>query len=257
MNLIQAIILSIVEGITEFLPVSSTGHMILASKLLGVVNSEFTKSFEVVVQLGAILAVVTLYFAMVKKNPGIIKPVIWAFLPTGIIGLVLYKVVKTYLLGNDMIVVIMLALVGLGLILLERYWKKSPPLTNKTITTLSLKELLLIGSVQALSIIPGTSRAAVTIVGGMFMGLSRQDAVEFSFLLSVPTIAAASGLELVKNIHVFTSGNMLTILVSLVVSWITALITIKAFLGFVKKSTFTGFGVYRIIVAVLFLLAFG
>lgn len=254
MNIIHAIILALVEGVSEFLPISSTGHLILAGKLLGIQNSEFTKSFEVFIQLGAIMAVASLYWKRIWSNPQIIKPLLIAFIPTGILGIVLYKVIKT-LFTADILVAIMLAGVGLLLILLERYWNHHPVKIEKSIMTLSPKQLLTIGLFQSVSMIPGVSRAAATIVGGMCMGLSRVEAVEFSFLLAVPTMAAATGLDLIKNIDVITgSGNMFLLGVGFVVSWVVALFVMKAFLAWVKHATFASFGLYRIFVSILYLL---
>lgn len=253
MTLIHAVILSIIEGITEFLPISSTGHLILAGKLLGIPSTEFAKSFEIFIQLGAIFAVVTLYLTRIMGKPALIRPIIIAFIPTGIIGFVLYKLIKTYLLGNDMVVVISLASIGLGLILLEKYWTSHPPKATKSIETLSMRELITIGIFQSFSVVPGVSRAAATIVGGMTNNLSRSDAVEFSFLLAVPTMAAATGLDLLKSGHSFSRPELTLLLVGFFVSWIVAAIVIRAFLQFVKTGTFTGFGIYRILVALIYL----
>lgn len=255
MTIIQAIILSIVEGITEFLPVSSTGHLILTSKILGVPATDFTKSFEIFIQLGAIMAVVSLYGKMIAIKPQLIKPLLLAFIPTGLLGIFLYRIVKMYLLSNDFVVIIMLLCVGLALIGLEWYWKSHPPKVNRIALTLSPLQLLTIGIFQAFSIVPGVSRAAVTIVGAMFMGLSRTDAVEFSFLLAVPTMAAATSFDLAKNLHVLSQANMLILGIGFFTSWIVAAVVMKAFVKFVKHATFTGFGVYRILIAILYLLA--
>lgn len=252
MEIIHVVFLSVIEGITEFLPISSTGHLILASKLLGIPTTEFTKSFDIFIQLGAIMAVVSLYFRRVLSEPKIIKPIIIAFIPTGILGVLLYKTIKTYLLNNDMVVVAALAGVGLILIGLEWYWKSHPQKHTATLTTLSVKTLITIGLFQSFSMIPGVSRAGATIVGGMLSGLSRKDAVELSFLLAVPTMAAATGLDLLKNAHAFTPGELVMLATGFVVSWITAFIVIKGFIRFVTTSTFTGFGIYRIIVAGLY-----
>ncbi len=249
MELIHALLLSIVEGITEFLPVSSTGHLILATKLLGIPETEFTKSFDIIIQLGAIMSVVTLYFAKIVKQPSLIKPLMIAFIPTGIGGLFLYKVVKTYLLANDLLVVVNLAGIGALLIGLEWYWKKHPAKTHETVMTLPPGKLMLIGLFQTFAMIPGVSRSASTIVGGMFSGLSRSDAVELSFLLAVPTMAAATGLDLLKSAHSFTPNEYGLLAIGFIVSWITALVVIKGFIKFVAHGTFTWFGIYRIIAA--------
>jgi len=252
MNTIQVVILAIIEGITEFLPVSSTGHLILASKLLGIQETDFTKSFDVFIQLGAIMAVVSLYFTRVLKEPKILKPILLAFIPTGILGILLYKTIKTHLLGNDMVVVIALAVVGAMLIGLEWYWKNNPKKQTATLTTLSPKALIAIGLCQSFSMIPGVSRAGATIVGGMLTGLSRKDAVELSFLLAVPTMTAAVGLDLLKSAHAFTPEQIGALALGFVLAWITAFVVIKGFIRYVTRSTFTGFGIYRIIVAGLY-----
>lgn len=252
MEIIHVVFLSVIEGITEFLPISSTGHLILASKLLGIPATDFTKSFDIFIQLGAIMAVVSLYFRRVLAEPKIIKPILIAFLPTGILGVLLYKTIKTYLLNNDMVVVAALAGVGLLLIGIEWYWKKYPQKNTKTLLALPVKTLIAIGLFQSFSMIPGVSRAGATIVGGMLSGLSRKDAVELSFLLAVPTMAAATGLDLIKSAHTFTPGELGILALGFVLSWITAFIVIKGFIKFVTTSTFTGFGIYRVAVAVLY-----
>ena len=252
MNIFHTVILSIVEGITEFLPVSSTGHLILTSKLLGIPETEFVKTFEIFIQLGAIMAVVSLYFKKIMQKPQLLRPIIIAFIPTGILGLIFYKIIKTYLLGNDMIVVVSLAVVGLLLILIESWWKKHPAKTHKTMETLTVPQLVIVGLFQSVAMIPGVSRSASTIIGGMFMGMPRVEAVEFSFLLAVPTMAAATGLDLLKSIHVLTHGNLLLLAVGFIVSWIVAAFVIKAFIQFVKHKTFIGFGAYRIIAAAVY-----
>jgi undecaprenyl-diphosphatase len=249
MQVIEVAFLAVIEGITEFLPVSSTGHLILAAKILGIPETEFTKSFDIIIQLGAIMSVVTLYFSKIVKQPALIKPLLIAFVPTGILGVLFYKVVKTYLLANDTVVVVTLAVVGLLLIVLERYWKKHPIKHNQTLLSLTPKKLLLIGLFQSFAMIPGVSRSASTIVGGMVAGLSRTDAVELSFLLAIPTMAAATGLDLMKSGHTFTPQEYGLLALGFGISWITALIVIKAFIKFVAHRTFTWFGVYRIIVA--------
>lgn len=248
----QTIILSVIEGITEFLPISSTGHLILATKLLHITESEFTKSFEIFIQLGAIMAVVSLYFKKIIQTPKILVPITIAFVPTAILGFIFYKTIKTYLLGNDMVVVSALSSVGLLLIIFEYFWNKSVKKATKSLASLTPREAICIGLSQSFSMIPGVSRAAATIVGGMIVGLSRKDAVEFSFLLAVPTMAAATGLDLVKSAYVFTTNELLILAIGFIVSWVAALIVIKAFVRFVKRATFVGFGVYRIAIAILY-----
>lgn len=255
MNPIHTVILSIIEGVTEFLPVSSTGHLILASKALGIEPTEFTKSFDIFIQLGAIMAVISLYMKRIFQNPKLIRSIAIAFIPTGILGLAFYKIIKLYLLDNDIIVVTALIGVGTLLILLEKYWSTHPLKKEKSLASLSVKELLLIGVAQSCSMIPGVSRSAASIVGGMVMRLSRKNAVEFSFLLAVPTMAAATGLDLVQSAHQFTPHEIGLLAIGFIVSWITAFIVIKAFIRFVERQTFIPFGIYRIIVAILYILS--
>lgn len=251
MTPLDAGILGIVEGITEFLPISSTGHLILGSALLGIANSDFTKSFEIVIQLGAILAVVVLYFKSFFDIE-VLKRLIVAFVPTGVIGLALYKMVKTYLLGNEAIVLWALAIGGLALIAFE-YWHHESPEANADVRAISYKQALLIGLFQSLAIIPGVSRSAASILGGLWLGIRRVTIVEFSFLLAVPTMAAASGLDIVKNISLFTAGTNVTALaIGFVVSFVVALFTIRWLLGFVRGHSFIPFGIYRIVAALLF-----
>ncbi len=253
MNIIHTIILAAIEGITEFLPVSSTGHLILVSKILQIPGSDFVKSFEIFIQLGAIMAVVSLYMKRLMKEPMLLRPTVIAFIPTGILGVLFYKLIKTYLLGNEIVVVAALIVVGAILIALERYWVTHPTGQSKTILTLDTKALLAIGLFQSLSMVPGVSRSASTIVGGMLSGLKRKDAVEFSFFLAVPTMAAATGLDLLKSAHSFTPPEIGTLMIGFVISWITALFVIRAFTRYVAHATFTNFGIYRILAGLFYL----
>jgi undecaprenyl-diphosphatase len=190
MTYLHAIILGLVEGITEFLPISSTGHLILTSQVLGIANSDFLKSFEIVIQMGAIGAVVALYFKKFFSIPIIIR-LICGFIPTAIIGFTLYPFVKGYLLGNTTIVVLALALGGLFLILFETFHHEADNV-EQAITDITYKQAFLIGLFQSIALIPGVSRSAATIVGGLSLGLKRVTVVEFSFLLAVPTPAMTS-----------------------------------------------------------------
>lgn len=252
MDLIQATLLSIVEGLSEFLPISSTGHLILASNLLQILQTEFVKTFEIFIQLGAILAVVVLYFKKYIQNFKAWKNVLIAFIPTALIGLVLYKFIKSYLIGNTLVTVTALLVGGILLILLEKLHKEKQS-SNVTIEQLSLKQSFLIGLAQSVSIIPGVSRSAATILGGMFSGLKRETAVEFSFLLAVPTMFAATGLDLVKTGFNFSSSEIMILGVGFLGTFITALMVIKWFVKFIQKNNFFWFGVYRIVLSIIFL----
>jgi len=252
MNFLQATILGIVEGITEFLPVSSTAHLILVSDILKLAQTEFLKSFEIVIQLGAILAVIFLY----RKNLWnleTIKKLIVAFIPTGFLGLIFYKVIKTYLLGNTAVVLWSLSLGGLALIFFER-WHKKRGCVASNIEEISYKHCFYIGFFQSIAMIPGVSRSAATIIGGLALGLKRKTIVEFSFLLAVPTMLAATALDLLKNASNFSLSEAHLLLVGFFVSFVMAIIGIKFLLAYIQKKSFTLFGVYRIILVILFLL---
>lgn len=251
MEIYQALILSIVEGITEFLPVSSTGHMILTADLLQIPDSDFLKSFEVIIQLGAILAVVSIYLKLLLTNRALWLKLITAFIPTAFVGLFLYDIIKQFLLGSSIVVLWSLFVGGIFLIIWEKFLVKSGRKTI-TIEKLSLKKALLIGSFQAVSVVPGVSRAAATIIGSMTAGLDRKSAVEFSFLLAVPTMAAATGLDLIKSEFSFSQNEWGLIVLGFIGAFITALLAVKYFIKFVKNHTFVPFGIYRIVLAFLF-----
>lgn len=250
MEYISAVILGVVEGITEFLPVSSTGHLILASSLLGISQSEFQKTFEIVVQLGAILAVVALYWRAFL-NLEVLKRIAVGFIPTGIIGLALYKVVKTYLIGNEMVVLWALLIGGIGLIAFE-LWHSEGESAVSDIAAMPYRTAACIGLFQAIAVIPGVSRSAATIVGGLILGLKRRTIVEFSFLLAVPTMLAASGLDLLKHGASFSAHEAGLLAVGFGVCFVVALMSIKWLLGFVRGHSFVPFGIYRIALALVF-----
>ncbi len=258
MNLIDAIILGIVEGVTEFLPVSSTGHLILASKLLHLPATEFLKSFEITIQFGAILAVVVLYWKLLLVNLEVMKRVLTAFLPTAVLGFILYKVIKKFLLGNSSVVLWSLFLGGIILIVFERWnsqnvsRERSRPFpTIDDISKMSYQKAFWIGVIQSLAMIPGVSRSAATIVGGMILGLERKAIVEFSFLLAVPTMLAATALDLLKNADSFSSDQFGFLCLGFIVSFAVAMASIRWLLSFIKNHNFIPFGIYRIAVVLL------
>jgi undecaprenyl-diphosphatase len=248
----HTIILAIIEGLTEFLPISSTGHLILAQKFLGITPTEFTKSFDILIQLSAILAVVVLYWKKILSSRSLWKKMIIAFIPTGILGFTLYKYIKGFLLGNVLITVFALLIGGIVLLIIDRLPKLKSGTNN--IKDLKTFNLFSIGLFQSLSMIPGVSRSAASIVGGLFSGLTRVEAVEFSFLLAIPTMAAASGYDLLKTGFTFTSFEYLLLGIGSFFSFISALVAVKAFTSFVAKHNFTVFAVYRIILAIIILL---
>ncbi|MGA2967705.1 MAG: undecaprenyl-diphosphate phosphatase [Candidatus Levyibacteriota bacterium] len=253
MNILQAVILSIVEGVSEFLPISSTGHMILAADILKVAQTGFVKDFEIIIQLGAILAIVVLYWNSLFKSIEVWKRIIVAFIPTGIIGLLLFKIVKNYLLGNLYITLISLFVGGIILILLELIYKEKEH-HIETIEKMTLPKAFVIGLFQAIAIIPGVSRSAATIVGALFLGTKRKAAAEFSFILAVPTMLAATGLDLIKTNFSYSLNEWVILAVGFFGAFIVALVSVKLFLQYVQRNNFIIFGVYRIIAAILFYL---
>jgi len=248
----HAVVLGIVEGITEFLPISSTAHLILASKALGLKDTEFLKSFEIIIQLGAILSVVVLYWNRFL-NFEVLKKLVVAVIPTGVIGLTVYKAIKSYLLGNVTVVLWTLLIGGIALIIFERFQQRDD--RDVDFSEISYRKAFLIGLFQAIAVIPGVSRSAATIVGGSLLGVSKRTIVEFSFMLAVPTMLAASGLELVKNRSAI-NGNFEILAIGFIVSFLTAILAIKSFLGYIKKRDFSAFGWYRIVLAIVFYLVF-
>ncbi len=254
LSYLHAAILGIVEGLTEFLPISSTGHLVLASALLKIPETDFIKSFEIIVQLGAILAVVAVYFKRLLSWE-LIKRLFVAFLPTGILGLLLYKAIKHYLLGNVTVVAASLFIGGVVLLVFERWVAKkekvpSDASAQSTIETMSYRDAFTIGLCQSVAMIPGVSRSAATIVGAMLLGHDRKVAVEFSFLLAVPTMLAATGLDVLKNYKLFNASEAGVLVLGLVVSAVTAFAAVTWLLKYVRTHTFKPFGVYRIGLAV-------
>lgn len=256
MGIGQSILLGIIEGATEFLPISSTGHLILAEGLLGVVGSDFVKAFTIIIQLGAILAVVARYWRRFFDWP-LLKKLVAAFIPTGVIGLALYPLEHSFLLSSDITVLIALFLGGVALIVFENWHGREHQalaVAGKGIAQMSYRDAALVGLAQAVAIIPGVSRSGATIVGGLALGINRAAIVEFSFLLAVPTMIAASGLSLVKSGFAFSAGEWLILGVGFLTALLVALAAIRWFLGYVRRHDFRGFGWYRIALAFLFAL---
>ena len=251
MDLIQTLILSVVEGVTEFLPISSTGHLILVSDILRISQTNFVKDFEIIIQLGAILAIVVLYFKRFIENSLVWKKVLTAFLPTAVIGFLLFKLIKSFLLGNLYITLVALLLGGIALIVLEVIHKEQDYHVD-SIEKISYKNAFLIGVFQALAVIPGVSRSAATIVSALFLGTKRKAAAEFSFLLAVPTMLAASSLDLVKSNFSYSSNEWLMLVMGFLGSFVVALVVVKWFTGFIKTHTFIPFGIYRIVLSLAF-----
>lgn len=254
MDILSAFVLGVIEGLTEFLPISSTGHLILASDFLGINHTDFVKTFEVVIQSGAILAVVALFWTRLTKDFELIKRVLIAFIPTALIGFLAYDFIKTYLLGNPQVVVTSLFAGGVALILIESFFKNKEPKKKDDKIVVSYEKAAIIGLFQAISMVPGVSRAAATIFGGMLTGLSRRAAVEFSFLLAVPTMFAATALDLKETSLAFTSSQWMYLGVGFVTSFIVATLAIKWLLKYVENHNFIVFGIYRIVLSILYFL---
>ncbi|EMR01055.1 undecaprenyl-diphosphate phosphatase [Cesiribacter andamanensis] len=252
MSLIEAIILGIIEGLTEFLPVSSTGHMILASYLMQMQETALLKTFEVVIQLGAILAIVWLYAKRFLTSFTIYLKLVVAFLPTGIIGLLAYKTIKAYLFSPG-VVAVSLILGGAVLVLLNRRIETTAS-KYPDVGDISFKRAFLIGVAQCFSMIPGVSRAAATIIGGVYYGLDKKQAAEFSFLLAVPTMFAASGYDLLKADIAYTSETLTILGVGLLMAFLTAWVVVKVFVKYIHLISFKHFGYYRIVIGIIFLI---
>jgi undecaprenyl-diphosphatase len=251
MDIISAIILAIIEGATEFLPVSSTGHLILAAAILNVPQTDFVKSFELSLEFGSILSVVISYWRLLLDWK-ILKRLAVAFMPTGIVGLLLYRVFKEVLLGNQQIVLWALFLGGVFLVLFELLYHERSTIDD--LSRIPYKHCLLIGLCQTISIMPGVSRSAPTIIGGLALGMKRKTIVLFSFLLAVPTMIAASGFDLINTAGTFSSSQVSILLIGFVTSFFVALAAIRLFLGYVGKHNFIPFGIYRIVLVVMFYL---
>lgn len=249
--MLEAVILGIVEGITEFLPISSTGHLILAGDVLGF-TSDMAKTFEVFIQLGAILAVVWLYREKLsssmkgigtEKTNRFLLNLLLAFLPAAFFGLLMHSYIKRHLF-NPVTVAIALIVGGIVIFVIEKVVKK-PVVMD--VDDVSFKQALGIGMAQTLSLFPGVSRAGATIMGAMCIGLERKAATEFSFFLAIPTMFAATSYDLLKNLHNLSMNDFPIFAVGFLVSFFSALLVIKAFLGFVTRHNFNSFALYRIV----------
>lgn len=254
MNYLEVAILSIIEGITEFLPISSTGHMVLAAEFLKIHQTDFVKNFEITIQLGAILAVVSMYVRHALFNAEILKRVLVAFVPTGILGFIFYNFVKK-ILGNAEVTLAALFFGGIALILMELFFREKEHKIER-LESIDLRQAFWIGIFQSVSMIPGVSRAAATIIGGLFTGLSRKTAVEFSFLLAIPTMAAAAGFDLLQQEFRFTANEWTLLLAGFAGAFISARLAVAYFLRFIQHHTFIPFGVYRIALALVFWIYF-
>lgn len=265
---LHAVILAIIEGLTEFLPVSSTGHMIIASSLMGINTSEYTKMFTVNIQFGAILSVVVLYWKRFFQTFDFYRKLIIAFIPALVIGFAVDDLVDA-LLESVLTVAITLVLGGIVLLFVDKWFKNDP-----THTTPSVKQAFFIGLAQCIAMIPGVSRSAASIIGGLSMGISRKAAAEFSFFLAIPTMLAAASYKFITgflhldikddllkfnlpkikaSLEMLSARDLQVLLVGNLVAFVVAMLAIKFFIDFLTKNGFKLFGYYRIILGVLLL----
>ena len=255
MTWLETIIIAIVEGLTEFLPISSTGHMIITQKLLGMESNEFLKAFTVIIQFGAILSVLVLYYKKFIQTWDFYWKLLAAFIPAAILGFLFSDKIDE-LLENVTVVATTLILGGVLMLFVDKLFNK--PSENQKVT---YKKAIIIGICQCIAMIPGVSRSMATIVGGMSQNLTRKNAAEFSFFLAVPTMFAASAYKVLKLFTnpetkdiLFEGNNMLVLVVGNVVAFIVAILAIKFFIGFVTKYGFKAFGYYRIILGTILLI---
>jgi undecaprenyl-diphosphatase len=256
MTIIQAIILAIIEGITEFLPVSSTGHMIIGSSVMGIAQEDFTKTFTVAIQLGAILSVIVLYWKKFFQSVGFYRRLIIAFIPAVLFG-VLFKKQINMMLGNVLVVACSLLIGGIIFLLLDKWFQRAEEKGSNELK--SDASAFKIGLFQVIAMIPGVSRSAATIIGGLTQNLNKRAAAEFSFFLAVPTMFAATCKELYDlykegagishdQVHLLIVGN--------IVAFIVAIIAIKTFINYLVKHGFKIFGYYRIVIGLLILILY-
>lgn len=254
MTVFQAIIIAIIEGLTEFLPVSSTGHMIIASSFFGIASEDFTKLFTVVIQLGAILSVIILYFKRFFQSINFYFKLFVAFVPAVVFGLLFSKKIDA-LLENPITVAVSLVLGGIVLLFVDGWFKREEELDSTD--DISYATAFKIGLFQCLAMIPGVSRSGASIVGGMAQKLSRKTAAEFSFFLAVPTMLGATVKKLYdyyKDGLVLTSEETNLLIIGNAVAFVVALLAIKSFIGFLQKHGFKWFGYYRIVAGLAIIL---
>lgn len=252
MDIFQAIIIGIIEGFTEFLPISSTGHMIVASELLGVSQDALTKAYEVIIQFAAILAVMLIYREKITfKKIDLWQKLFVAFLPLAIVGFIFKDQIKA--LFTVEIVAWMFIIGGLVFLVVEYFYEEKEFHVHDVEKT-SYKQAFWVGIAQVFALIPGVSRAGATIIGGLLVGLDRKASAEFSFLLAIPVMAAVSGYDLLKYYEEFAEANWGAFIAGFIAAFIVAYLTIKLFLAFIQRFTFVAFGIYRIIFGVILLM---
>lgn len=254
MTIVDSILLGIIEGFTEFLPISSTGHLIVASEFLNLEQTAVNKAYEVIIQFAAILAVILNYKEKFTfKHLELWKKITLAFIPIGAVGFLFASQIK--MLFSISIVAVMFIVGGIVFLIIEKLYKPKEHFIDD-VENVTYKQALYIGLAQIAALIPGTSRAGATIIGAMLVGLTRKASAEFSFLLAFPVMCATTGYDLLKHYGDFTTSNLMVLAVGFVVSFIVAFLTIKLFLKFLEKFTFVAFGIYRIVFGIILLLFF-
>lgn len=256
MDILDAIYLGIIEGITEFIPVSSTGHLIVLSDLLGLEQNNVNKAFEIIIQFAAILALVFVYPSKFTfKHINLWTKIILAFMPIAVIGFIFSKQIKA-IFSTDIVAWAFIA-GGIIFLIVEHFYKEDKKTHITDVENVSYKQALYIGVAQTFALIPGMSRAGASIIGAMLVGLNRKASAEFSFLLAVPVMAATTAYDILKHHkEILHTGNLLNLAIGFVVSFLVALCVIKLFLKFLEKFTFVAFGIYRIIFGILILVIF-
>jgi len=254
MGIFDSILLGIIEGFTEFLPISSTGHLIVASEALGIDQTNVTKAYEVIIQFAAILAVILNY----KEKFSIKKIELWkkltlAFIPIGVVGFIFSSQIKQ--MFNIQVVAWMFIIGGVIFLIVERFYKEQEHFIDD-VEKVSYKQALYIGLAQIFALIPGTSRAGSTIIGAMLVGLNRRASAEFSFLLAFPVMCATTGYDLLKHYNDFSDANLIVLAVGFITAFFVAYLTIKLFLKFLENFTFVAFGIYRIVFGLVLLFWF-
>jgi len=254
-TILDSVILGIIEGFTEFLPISSTGHLIVASHFLGIDQTNVTNAYQVIIQFAAILAVIFNYKdKFTFKKIDLWSKVFLAFIPIGAVGFVFSSQIKE--LFSIEVVAIMFIVGGVIFLVVEKFFIPNEAHVIDDVEQVTLKQSLIVGFAQIFALIPGTSRAGATIIGALLVGLSRKASAEFSFLLAFPVMSAVTAYDLLKHYHEFSDANLMTLAVGFVVSFFVAFLTIKLFLAFLEKFTFIAFGIYRIIFGVVLLIVF-
>ena len=252
MDIFQAIIIGIIEGFTEFLPISSTGHMIVAGNFLGIPQDEVMNAYEIIIQFSAILAVMLIYREKITfKKVDLWMKLFVAFLPFAIVGFLVKDHIDA--LFNTQTVAYMFIIGGIVFLILEYFYNETPQQIRE-VEDVSYMQALWIGISQIFAIIPGTSRSGATIVGGLLIGLDRKASSDFSFLLAIPVMGAVSGYSLLKHYHDLAGADLTAFAVGFVVSFVVAYITVKLFLVFIQKFSFVPFGIYRIVFGIILLM---